>query len=409
VLSGAVLASSVGDGMFMTSSMLYFTRVAHLSAARVGLGLALAGVLGLLAGVPVGDLADRHGPRAVQLTALLALAGTMTGYLLVTGFGLFVLVACLDAVANAAALAAQGALCRRVAGDGAAGFQARLRALTNAGIAVGALASGVAIQIDTRAAYQLLLAVNVLTFLLCAVIVARLPRYPPLPRPARERRWAALADRPFVAYAALNGAMCVQYMVLMTPLPLWITLHTRAPRWSVAGVMLLNTVLCVLLQVRVGSRVTDARRGGAALRTAGCVFLVSCALFAALPGLPVWPALAVLLLAVVVHTWAELWHASAQFALGFGLAPEHAQGQYQGLEGMGFGAGIALAPAVLTLLCLTWGRAGWIALGCGFALLGLSAPALTRWVERTRPEFGVAARPGLFDDDPPHASVLAEP
>ncbi|MGW7005211.1 hypothetical protein ACWGCW_21000 [Streptomyces sp. NPDC054933] len=37
-------------------------------------------------------------------------------------------------------------------------------------------------------------------------------------------------------------------------------------------------------------------------------------------------------------------------------------------------------------LCLTLGRIGWLGLGACFALLGLVAPVLARWGERTRPD-----------------------
>jgi hypothetical protein len=55
----AVLANTFGFGLVVTSSVLYFTRVVHLPVGRVGLGLTIAGLIGLAAGIPIGDLADR--------------------------------------------------------------------------------------------------------------------------------------------------------------------------------------------------------------------------------------------------------------------------------------------------------------------------------------------------------------
>jgi hypothetical protein len=71
--------------------------------------------------------------------------------------------------------------------------------------------------------------------------------------------------------------------------------------------------------------------------------------------------------------------------MDFAMAPEHAQGQYQGLAGLGLGAAGAFAPIFMLGLCLTFGTAGWIGLGGFFAILGLTAPAIARWGERTRP------------------------
>ncbi|MEU1729288.1 hypothetical protein ACNF49_40510 [Actinomadura sp. ATCC 39365] len=41
-----------------------------------------------------------------------------------------------------------------------------------------------------------------------------------------------------------------------------------------------------------------------------------------------------------------------------------------------------LGPAVVTTLCLGWSRPGWIALGVGFALVGLLVPPAARLAER---------------------------
>jgi MFS family permease len=141
----------------------------------------------------------------------------------------------------------------------------------------------------------------------------------------------------------------------------------------------------VLYQVRVGKTVQTLRQGGAAIRRAGVIFLVSCSAMGLAAGLPSWGALLLLAAAVIVHTYGELWHASGAYALDFGLAPPNAQGQYQGLVGMGNFAGQALSPLILIGLVLSGGRLGLVLLGAWFALLGLAGPAVARWGERTRP------------------------
>jgi hypothetical protein len=108
-------------------------------------------------------------------------------------------------------------------------------------------------------------------------------------------------------------------------------------------------------------------------------------------GIPAWAALLLLAAAIVLHTTGELWHASGTYALDFGLAPPHAQGQYQGVVAMGNGAGQALAPILLIGLVLSLGRLGFVLLGAFFAVLGLTAPAVARWGERTRPAADAAA------------------
>lgn len=385
LLAVAILINTMGNGMFMASSALYFTRVVHLSTGLVGLGLMIAGLVGLLAGVPIGDLADRRGPREVFLVALLVQAVTMASLIFIHSFTAFMCLTSLDMLASASAGSARSALIRRIGGEDAPVFRAQVRAIANAGIPVGALAAAVAVQLDTRAAYSVLIAANSATFLLCALFTARVAHYAPLPRPGTERRWSVLADRPFVAFAVVNGIMGMQYQVPLLPLPIWVATHTDAPRWIISGALALNTVLCVLLQVRFGSRVGTLREGSSAMRAAGLMFLVSCPLMALLADVPPWVAVALALTAITFHTVGELWHSSAQFTIGYELAPRHAQGQYQGLVGMGFGAGSAIAPALLTLLCLDGGQPGWLVLGLLFAATGLAVRPVVRWAERTRP------------------------
>ncbi|WP_035792203.1 hypothetical protein [Kitasatospora mediocidica] len=69
---------------------------------------------------------------------------------------------------------------------------------------------------------------------------------------------------------------------------------------------------------------------------------------------------------------------AGSFELTSGLAVDHAQGRYQGLYGTLSGAARALAPGVLTLLCVNGGALGWIAVGGIFAAAGCVMPLAVR-------------------------------
>jgi MFS family permease len=383
----------VGNGLFNTASALYFTLVVHLQAAEVGIGLTIAGIIGLLAGIPAGDLADRHGPRLIRLLALTAQTATMIGYLFVHSFGLFVLFATVGQLSLSAGGAAAGPMIVRAGGDRPGAFRAKVRTYGNLGVVVGTVGAGIAVAIGSRSAYEALVLGNAASYVLCGLLVFRLPNYAPLPKPAHQRRFASLTDRPFVVFTALYGAMGLQYPVLSLLLPLWIVRHTDAPHWTVAGIAGLSACVCVLLQVRLGAGVETPSQGGKAFRRAGLLFLLSCPLLAVTADVPGWVAILVMFVAVVLHSIAEVWESSAAFALGFGLAPDHAQGQYQGLLGLGFDVGQAVAPAILTTVVLGLGQAGWVLLGVFFVGLGLAGPPLAAWAERTRPAVsGTTAR-----------------
>jgi MFS family permease len=380
------LINTYGIGLILTAMTLYAIKVVHLTAARAGLALTIAGLVGLLAAMPMGALADRRGPRGISRLAMLLMAASAVGFVLFArDFGTYLIVATVQGAALSASVTADVTLLRRVGGEEATTFRSQTQAVFNLGVSLGVATCGVAIQLNTVNAYRALFLGQALTSLIGVAIVGRLPKFEPLPGAHEESVVAALKDRPFLAYAVLSGAMYMQYFVLTLLLPVWVVYHTHAPRWSVSAFVIVNTVLVVLFQVRIGKTVQTIKQGGAVIRRAGVIFLVSCSAIGLATGIPAWAALLLLAGAVALHTYGELWHSSGTFALDFGLAPEHAQGQYQGLVGMGNGAGQALSPFVLIGLVLAGGRLGFVLLGAWFALLGLAAPAVARWGERTRP------------------------
>lgn len=381
----ATLINMIGNGMLIVSMPLYFTRIVHLSAAQVGLGLTIATTVTLLAGLPIGDLADRRGPLEVTNAIVLVQCGSALAFLFIRDFVGLVVVATADILAARAITSAEGALLRRVAGEDMAGFRASTHAISNLGFSVGIACSGIAIQIGTPTAYHLLIGIDALTFLGTWVVLRRLPHYDPLPKPATEPRWGVLRDRPFVAFSVLAAAMSLEFSVITLLLPLWVADHTRAPRWAIPMSLVINTIMVVLLQVRIGSRVRTIRQGGAAWGRAGVIFLFGCCVMGLATGLPGWAALVLVALGVCLHTLGEMWHMAGGFAVGFGLPPAHAQGQYDGFIGIVGGAGGAAAPALLLALVLGHGRTGLIGLGAYFALAGLLMPTVARWGERTRP------------------------
>jgi MFS family permease len=380
------LINTYGIGLILTAMTLYAIKVAHLTAQNSGLALTIAGLVGLLAAIPMGALADRRGPRDINRLAMLLMAASAVGFVLFArDFVSYLIVATVQGAALSASVTADVALLRRVGGEEATTFRSQTQAVFNLGVSLGVATCGVAIQLNTVNAYRALFLGQALTSLIGVAIVGRLPKFEPLPGAHEESVVAALKDRPFLGYTVLSGAMYMQYFVLSLLLPVWVVYHTHAPRWSVSAFVIVNTVLVVLFQVRIGKTVQTIKQGGTAIRRAGVIFLVSCSAMGLATGIPAWAALLLLAAAAVLHTYGELWYSSGTFALDFGLAPEHAQGQYQGLVGMGNGAGQALAPFVLIGLVLAGGRLGFVLLGAWLTLLGLAAPAVARWGERTRP------------------------
>jgi predicted MFS family arabinose efflux permease len=182
ILVAAQLVNTLGNGAFVTTSALYFTRIVGFSAARFGLGLSIAGVAGLLAGVPFGHLAERHGARGVT-SSLMALAGiATTAYLVIRSFPLFVLAAVLFALFDRGGYAARQTLVgRALSNENLVQVRARLRVVTNAGYSIGAGLGGLALIWDSKPAYLAALGLDALSYLGCALVLTRLPKIAPAP------------------------------------------------------------------------------------------------------------------------------------------------------------------------------------------------------------------------------------
>lgn len=381
----ATLITTFGTGLVLAGLPLYFTQIVHLSAAQVGVGLTLAALVTLAAGLPIGELADRRGPLEVVKFVLLLDGAAMLAFLFIGNFISFLVVAIVHVLASRAISTAEGALLRRVAGENAAGFRSSIHAITNLGFSLGLIPGGIAIQLGTPTAYHALIIVDVLSFVGAWAVLQRLPRYEPIAKPATGPRWVVLRDRPFVAFVVLGAALLPQFNVLTLLLPLWVVDKTDAPRWCIPLSLVMNTVLIILFQVRLGGQVQTLRQGGAAWRRAGVLFLLSCSVLGFAAGLPSWAALTLVVAAVTLHTFGEIMHTSGGFALGMGLPPAHAQGQYDGFGGIVGGAGSAVAPALLLGVVLPFGLRGMLGLGAFFLLTSLLMPAVARWGERTRP------------------------
>ncbi|WSQ10704.1 MFS transporter [Streptomyces sp. NBC_01231] len=384
MLSLSNLAKTAGHGILMSVSVLYFTRTVNIPVDRVGVALSVGAAIGMLGSIPAGHLADRFGPRAVTITCLFLLGFFAAGYALVTGFVGLIVAVSLALMAESATDAARGAL---VAGLIPPAERVRtfsyMRSVANIGIAAGAIAGGVALYFDTRAVYLGVLVLGGVLFLVSGAAYFALPSVPATAQKGGSRT-AVLRDRPYVVLALLNTVLVMHITLLTVALPIWITTQTSSPAWTYSVALVINTAMVVLLQVRVSRGSEHAAGGGRALRRTGLALAACCALFALAQDRPVWLALLLLIAGVVVHTLGEMLQGAGQWSVSFSLAPEHAQGQYQGVFAMSVQLGTVATPALATFLLTHFAWVGWVLLAVPLALAGLAAPATVRWAERTR-------------------------
>ncbi|MFF6833627.1 MFS transporter [Streptomyces sp. NPDC012438] len=187
----AQFVNAVGDGAFSVSSALYFTRIVGLPAPQIGAGLVVAWAVGSAAGVPLGHLADRRGPRGTAVPLALAAAASVASFLPPRSFVPLLCAAVAYATAQSGLAAARQALLAGLVGPAArTQAPARLQAVLNGGLAVGAALGGLALHAGTRSAYPAVFALD-----------GRLPGLCARPgpaarwRPPRRRRAAGRGSR----------------------------------------------------------------------------------------------------------------------------------------------------------------------------------------------------------------------
>ncbi|PWI45139.1 MFS transporter [Streptomyces sp. ICBB 8177] len=384
-ITGITLVHTMGQGLWMAISAIYATRVIGLSPTGFGLGVAAAAAVSLAMSTPTGHLADRVGPRTVQVWSFVALGPLTAALLLVHGFTGYVVVMAVQAVAYSASRSARMAM---IAGVVPAAERVRtrayLRATTNVSVALGAAVAGGLLIVGTDYAYRWAVAFNAATYTAAGLLTVLLPAVPP--QPARPGpRLEVLRDRPFLSLVVVDGVLSMHNQLLDVVLPLWVIDRTSAPRWMAAAVLLLNTGAVVLFQVRISRGTDEPRSAARAVRHGGLFLALACVVFGFSGGVPALEASVLLALGAVAHVMGEIRQAAGSWGVSFGLAPDHAQGQYQGTYQMGADLGKLVAPAVLTWLAVEHGRPGWWAMAIVFAASGTAFPPLVAWARRRGP------------------------
>jgi MFS family permease len=369
---------ALGDGVFTTGNAVYFTQIVGLSAAQVGLGLSVTGVVALALSVPMGRLSDRYGARRMWAVGAGLEALLYVSYPLVHGFGAFV------------ALLTAFSLVNTFSGEQRVRYQAYLRATLNIGFTLGALASGLALASDNPAVIRMLPVLTAVVLGLNALLIWRLPepgQRHGQPVTAVEHPAAtsprALRNRGFVLSSFLSGVAGTHWILLTVVIPLWLVERTDAPHWTLAWLFATNTVLCVLFQVpaaRGMNTVPGALRG---VRVAAAFMVCSCAIVASTGDTIGWVSVVLLLVGHMTVTGAELFDSAASWGFLSELSDPTRRGEYQGVWGMGARITNILGPATYTWLALDHGTVGWAVI----AVTILTASALLHPAARAAERF----------------------
>jgi hypothetical protein len=377
--------SALGDGLWFTIWALYFTRVLHLPATLVGIGLAVASGTGLLAAVPLAATADRFSPRTILIAITAVRGAAMAAYLLVHDASTFLAVTVAFTALTNGGTAVRTALVAALVPGG----EARMRVLgsqrvvQHVGYAVGAGLGALVLSADRPGAYVLAIAGNALSFGILAGLTATVPD--PKARPAeRSPARGALADRPYVAVMAVSAVLSLCWAMLSTGLPIWISHSTRLPVLLSGTVVLIGSAGIAALQLPANRL---ARTTASAARTgtwAGLALAAACVLLAGTGGGAGPAAAALVIVAGLLHLAGELGYVASSWGLSITLMREEARGAYQGVSESAKATVQMFAPAVFTSALGTFGAGGWLLVAGVFLAAGAALPSLAARALRTR-------------------------
>jgi len=361
--AAALAVDSLGNGMLRPFLLLYGINVLRLSGPLAGTAMTV-GVLGGLCTTPaVGRLLDR-GARSSVVAASMLVRALGTLFLLaapVGGIRQFTAAALVLGIGNQAMPTAHAALVATLsAGRGRDAALAAARAVRNAGMGLGALATTLCLTGGTPALRALAAATGI-SYLVAATLAASV-RISATPRArvagSRRRRESARGMHALLSANAVY-AFCLNVPEVALPLIVVKTLHA-SPLWA-SGIFVANTVLVVALQIPVTA--WTARFGRrTAMGLAGLVITASYLGFLVADGLGHRLAAPAVAAVSILCTLGEIVYAGTAAPLLLALTPEPALGRALARFQLSTGAGLAVSPMIITALAAHGTAALWLTL-----------------------------------------------
>jgi MFS family permease len=371
ILAGSTLINTFGNGLFMTVDVIYFTTIVGLSPAQVALAISIAGGLAMTLSVPSGHIADRFGPRNISAIALALEGVALTGLIFVHSYTPFLLIHIVMGALGVVAQTTRMATIAKLGGEESrVQIRAYQRAVTNFGISLGTVFAGIGLALNNETFYKGLLLGNAITFVLAGALYMKLPFVAPTVERGEPFSFAAMKDPIFLGATLSNAFMSIHFVLQSVAIPLWVVRETNAPRWWVSVLMMINTIAVMLFQVAASKGSATLMGGAKHYRLASYFISVACVLYAYAQGVNAVIACLMLTLGMASHIVGELIGSAGSWSIGFGLADENHQGQYQGVWGLSWGLSGTLGPALVTALVIGIGISGWWILAAIFAING---------------------------------------
>ncbi|MEV0611745.1 MFS transporter [Nonomuraea sp. NPDC050404] len=388
----AIIIDSIGTGVFVPVSLLYFLATTPLTLVQVGAALTTAGLLALPAGPLAGGLVDRYGAKPVLQAANLAQALGFAGYLLVDQTWQIAICAWLNSAGRAVSFSCYGAIVTALAAPGRRErWFGLLGSVRNLGYALGGLLSAVAVGFGTHGIYAGIVLVNALSYVAAFVLMRAVPNVRAEAGQDAAGGWGhVLRDRRYLSLVAHQLCFAISLFALNVAIPVYAVEVLGLPGWTAGAAFTLNTLMVgfgqgvVLrwLSGRIRSRVLVA---GHACFAAGYLLFLAADHVAALA-----LAVGIVLLGAGSYTFGEILGGPITSTVAAESAPDALRGRYLALNQLAVTVAGAVAPAALSGLLSAGAATIWLTLAGVSALGAMLATAIGRVVPAARSRIGAS-------------------
>jgi MFS family permease len=402
-LAGAFFIDSVGTGMFLPFSLLFFLATTSLPLTQIGLALSIAAVARIPVTIAAGPLSDRFGPRAIMIASQLLQAAGFVSYLFVHSFWHLVAAAVLVQVGNSMFWVAYAPLIFSVAAEGEREhWFALCNTLQTAGLAGGGLIAGATVAVGGRAGFIGVAAANAASYVAAAFLCARMRPGAAAsgqgPEPGSGSSWKPLLrDYPFLGFVGVNVGITFLALSVALALPVFLVKILGLPSWAPGATMALNATLVAVSAPMVMSAISGRRRRHVLVISQACM-IVAFAVFLLVRLLPPVAAIILVLIAIVPVAVCEVMQASVVPTIVTESATPQTVGRYTSAYQLTFSIGDVLVPGIVAVALRAGAATLWLPLSAvaladlaAVVLLARRMPALTQRVGESAPPFAGSA------------------
>lgn len=377
LLQLGMLVNFFGNGLVAPFLVLYLHFARGLPIAVAGAAIATGGITAIFSGFLAGWSADRNGPKLTVVGAMLCNAVAYSLYLFVSEAWQAFAVAALVGVGTGAYGPSQQSLVARLVGP-----ETRHRVFTQnrmfslLGLGLGGIVGGAIAAGERVSDYEILLVLDVATFLCFALMLAPIPiaRAVPAPVSSGAGYLAALRDASLVRLCVVNlvlvSAGIAPMLVLM---PAYAKLYGGVNEGTIGLIYAINTTTILIGQIPI-TRFAEGKRRMPLLALGTLLWIIAWSAMLAGASRPAGVAAVLIGAAVIIYGIGECLYSAVVVPTVAAIAPDALRGRYLAVMGLSWQGGFMLGPAVGGSL-LVAGPLG-LPLVCALACLVAVAGAL---------------------------------